>query len=701
MRHYLKYVLALVAWTLSLGVFSQEIDPCDTMRVRIQEDVVVSANRQEGSRKNAVVLVSKTSAETMNQLHAVCLAQGLQYTTGLRVESNCQNCGFMQVRINGLDGHYSQILIDSRPVFSSLTGVYGLEQIVPEMIDRIEIVRGGGSALYGASAVGGTINIITKEARSNSASIGHSLLSIGGSKALDNVTSMTASVVSPNKRGGVYIYAQNRHRNAYDHNQDGYSDIPLLKNLNVGFNSYWKPTDNTKLTLQYNYINDLHRGGNKIDIQPHEANIAETAKHSIHHAHMNFLGQWGQHRFEAYAAIQDNHRNSYNGGIGHGSEEELEDALKAYGYTHGLTLTTGALYSFAFQKPTILKPSLTVGAEYSYDFLSDSIPGYATQMLQRVHIFGAYIQNEWKNEQWTVLLGGRVDKHSLIQKPIFSPRLNIRYKPIQDVTLRIGYAGGFRAPQSYDEDLHVAIVEGERISHILAKNLKEERSHSVNLSAGYDHHWNYVGFEITGEGFFTYLNNIFAERRYTTADGQEVAERYNAHKGYVYGCHLESRIHYQRWIAATIGLTWQQSQYSEALEWSEEATPEKRMLRTPDLYGFIRLSSTPWRTLNLNLSGKLTGPMLVPNEGDNPVLVSTPTFFDLDFMISYDFSLRNANKGIAKKKTGIVLQVNAGIQNITNSFQRDLEIGMERDGEYIYGPLLPRSFFGGLKLMFE
>lgn len=83
--------------------------------------------------------------------------------------------GFSRVRINGLDGPYTQILVDSRPIFSALTGVYGLEQIPANMIERVEIMRGGGSALFGSSAIAGTINIITKEPLRNSAQISHSL----------------------------------------------------------------------------------------------------------------------------------------------------------------------------------------------------------------------------------------------------------------------------------------------------------------------------------------------------------------------------------------------------------------------------------------------------------------------------------------------------------------------------------------------
>lgn len=127
------------------------------------DEVVVSANRNETSRKVAPVVVNVMSNKLFEIVNSTDLAKSLNYQSGLRVENNCQNCGFPQVRINGLEGPYSQILINSRPVMSALSGVYGLEQIPTNMIERVEVVRGGGSALFGANAVGGTINIITKD----------------------------------------------------------------------------------------------------------------------------------------------------------------------------------------------------------------------------------------------------------------------------------------------------------------------------------------------------------------------------------------------------------------------------------------------------------------------------------------------------------------------------------------------------------
>ncbi len=114
------------------------------------DGVVVSASRSETTRRTAPALVSVIDSRIFETTGAVCLAEGLSFQPGLRVEDDCQNCGFTQVRINGLDGHYSQILIDSHPVFSALSGVYGLEQIPTSMIERVEVLRGGGSALFGS-----------------------------------------------------------------------------------------------------------------------------------------------------------------------------------------------------------------------------------------------------------------------------------------------------------------------------------------------------------------------------------------------------------------------------------------------------------------------------------------------------------------------------------------------------------------------
>ena len=106
------------------------------------DGVVVSANRSETTRMMAPTLVNVVNMDTYDKVNATSLSQGLVFQPGVRVENNCQNCSYQQVRINGLDGPYTQILIDSRPIFSALAGVYGIEQLPANMVDRVEVMRG-------------------------------------------------------------------------------------------------------------------------------------------------------------------------------------------------------------------------------------------------------------------------------------------------------------------------------------------------------------------------------------------------------------------------------------------------------------------------------------------------------------------------------------------------------------------------------
>ena len=128
------------------------------------EDVVVSATRNETNKKSTATIVNVASAKLFENTASSNLAETMKFQPGLRVENTCGNCGAVQLRINGLDGQYSQILLDSNPIFSSLAGVYGLEQLPVAMIERVEVIRGGGSALFGSNAIGGVVNIITQGA---------------------------------------------------------------------------------------------------------------------------------------------------------------------------------------------------------------------------------------------------------------------------------------------------------------------------------------------------------------------------------------------------------------------------------------------------------------------------------------------------------------------------------------------------------
>ena len=664
------------------------------------DEVVVSANRNETQRRLAPNLVNVIGGKLFDITQSTCLAQGLNFQPGARTEDNCQNCGFTQVRINGLDGHYSQILVDSRPVFSSLNGVYGLEQIPANMIDRVEVVRGGGSALFGASAIGGTINIITKEPIRNSASFGHTFMSQGGSNSFDNVTTGNVSLVTDDNKAGIYAYGQTRTRRGYDYDGDGYTELPELNNQTFGLNSYLRLSPYSKLSLQYHGIHEFRRGGNKLDQAPHEANIAEQAEHNIQGGGLtyNFYSPDEKNRLSAYFSFQTTARKSYYGGIGEGTDEDIETAENAYGTTHNFTYVAGTQYVHSFDKLLFMPSDLILGAEYSYDGIKDVILGYDRNFKQDVRIGSFFFQNEWKNKQWSFLLGGRLDKHNLEDHVIFSPRANLRFNPTENVNLRITYAGGFRAPQAFDEDLHVGVVGGERLVTVLAKNLKEERSNSFSVSADLYHKFGNVQTNLLIEGFYTDLNNVFALRQLDQPDaqGNTVQERYNAYGAKVLGLNIEGKAMFTRWFSLQAGLTLQQSHYDEAIAWNDEVPEQKykKMMRTPNTYGYFTASFTPVKRFTASVTGNYTGSMLVGHSAgsgvEKPVAVNTPKFMEVNMKLSYDFPIYKY----------LTLQVNGGIQNITNAYQKDFDKGWNRDSNYIYGPSLPRSYYVGVKISY-
>lgn len=664
------------------------------------DEVVVSANRNETQRRLAPNLVNVIDGKLFDITQSTCLAQGLNFQPGVRTEDNCQNCGFTQVRINGLDGHYSQILVDSRPVFSSLNGVYGLEQIPANMIDRVEVVRGGGSALFGASAIGGTINIITKEPIRNSASFGHTFMSQGGSNSFDNVTTGNVSLVTDDNKAGIYAYGQTRTRQGYDYDGDGYTELPELNNQTFGLNSYLRLSPYSKLSLQYHDIHEFRRGGNKLDQAPHEANIAEQAEHNIQGGGLtyNFYSPDEKNRLSAYFSFQTTARKSYYGGIGEGTDEDIETAENAYGTTHNFTYVAGTQYVHSFDKLLFMPSDLILGAEYSYDGIKDVILGYDRNFKQDVRIGSFFFQNEWKNKQWSFLLGGRLDKHNLVDHVIFSPRANLRFNPTENVNLRITYAGGFRAPQAFDEDLHVGVVGGERLVTVLAKNLKEERSNSFSVSADLYHKFGNVQTNLLIEGFYTDLNNVFALRQLDQPDaqGNTVQERYNAYGAKVLGLNIEGKAMFTRWFSLQAGLTLQQSHYDEAIAWNDEVPEQKykKMMRTPNTYGYFTASFTPVKRFTASVTGNYTGSMLVGHSAgsgvEKPVAVNTPKFMEVNMKLSYDFPIYKY----------LTLQVNGGIQNITNAYQKDFDKGWNRDSNYIYGPSLPRSYYVGVKISY-
>lgn len=650
------------------------------------DGVVVSANRSETARMTAPTLVNVVNMDTYDKVNATSLSQGLIFQPGVRIENNCQNCSYQQVRINGLDGPYTQILIDSRPIFSSLAGVYGIEQLPANMVDRVEVMRGGGSALFGSSAIAGTINIITKEPVRNSASLSHTTSSINGTGAFDNNTALNASLVTDDNKMGIAVFAQNRQKDGYDHDGDGFTELTEMSGQTFGMRGYLKTGLYSKLTAEYHHLNEYRRGGDSLHLPPHEAMIAEQVRHSINAGSLKYdwFSRDEKHRLNVFGSVQHINRESYYGA---GMDPN------AYGETYDLTWVLGSQYVYKFDNCIFMPADLTAGIEYNHDHLKDNMWGYDRLTDQMIRIGSAYLQNEWKNARWSFLLGGRLDKHNLIDGIIFSPRANLRYNPTKNVNLRASYSYGFRAPQAFDEDLHIDNVGGIVSMIRLADDLRVEKSQSVSLSADMYHSWGSWQGNLLLEGFFTDLSDVFALTEIGVEDGVLIKERRNESGARVYGGNIEGKLAYKSLWQMQAGVTLQRSNYKEAHAWADDVEATTQMFRTPDFYGYFVTSYNPLKQFMLSLSGTYTGSMLVEHHAgwiEANRTETTKGFFDMNFKAAYDFRLYN----------NIKLQLNAGVQNIFNAFQDDFDQGPDRDSGYIYGPAAPRCFYLGVKLSY-
>lgn len=691
--------------------------------------VVISANRNETTRRMAPSLVSVLDMQTLNVTNSKTLSDGLKFQSGLRVENNCQNCGTTQVRINGMEGSYSQILIDSRPMIGALAGVYGLEQIPANMIERIEVIRGGGSALFGANAIGGTINIITREPIRNTSEFSHTLTSLQATGALENNTTFNASLVNDSRNAGVMVYGQHRHRDGFDMDGDGFTELPILKNRSLGFRSFLKTGIYSRLSLEYRNLHEFRRGGDGLHLQPFESFITEQVEHYINSGSLGFdrYSTDQKSKVSLYAAASHTYRDSYYGagnpyrkdipeaepGMDQTQIDAINDAIKnnllrinSFGNTSELTYQLGGHYIHSFDQLWFMPANLTAGIEYTGSSLKD-VSGYRTDNIaQDTRTASTFLQNEWKTAMWSFLIGGRLDKHNLVQQAIFSPRLNMRYNPTENINIRLTYSGGFRAPQVFDENLHVDIAGGNPVIRVLSDKLKEERSRSVSGSVDLYFQTGRSLFNLLMEGFYTRLENPFTELK----RGNEITIENAGSGAMVYGVNLEGRAVFGSRLDLQAGATLQQSRYEQTRKWWEPETPEeeildqvistRRMMRTPDSYAYFVATFTPVDRFSASFSGNYTGSMLVPHEAgfgtkgkerfsQVNITEKSPTFFELNTKITYTANLYYDTQ----------MEFSIGVQNIFDAYQKDFDTGPGRASSYIYGPGMPRTFFAGVKLI--
>ena len=641
------------------------------------EELVVTGTRTAKKLLEVPVHVQQIQRETIEASAARTLADAVELTPGVRIESNCQNCNFSQIRLLGLEGPYSQILVDGQPTVSSLAMVYGIEQFPARMLENIEVVKGGGAAIYGAGAVGGVINLIPHAPVDTHATLEARFTETGGEPG----TSLSALADwSPrNSRRGLSVLGQIDDVEPSDRDGDGFTEVTRRELLTIALRGeQYALSDQARFHAELNFTRADRRGGelSGIDLAPHETAVTEeigTRRLALGLGWLHTVSSRFDYRLAT--SLADTNRDSYYGA---GFDPN------AYGETENPLWLADSQANLYFERSTV-----TGGVSYSRERLDDRQPGYGRELSETKTNLGVFLQEDRRlGEKATLVYGLRADQHSALSDPVLSPRLALMLSPRADLTLRFSFAEGFRAPEIFDEDLHIELAGGEPRVIRPASGLVEERSRAWLGSAEWRPTFGRKGSaSLELAAFRTDLTDLFdvIEADDPSTPFQREFLRVNAAGARVEGVELSASVRWGSRLSAQAGFVVQSARF-------EEPEPDFGSLdffRTPEQHGTL---SFQWRLpaeLDLFLGGRYTGSMVAPHYAgfiDEDRLEVTPSFFELDLNISREIELG-----------GRVLDVTLGVKNLTDEYQQDLDQGPDRDSTYVYGPRLPRSYTVGLR----
>ncbi len=643
---------------------------------KIAEEVVVTATRTPKLFEETPVKTEVITRRDIERKESANLAEALCQITGVRVENNCQNCNFTQVRINGMEGKYAQVLIDSSPVVSAMTGVYGLEQIPAEMLHRIEIVKGGGSALYGGNAVAGVINVLTREPQENKTTLKFHQESITG-KPLTNL-GFHSGLISKDLNTKAYLFANYRSREPVDLNEDGFSELGTLSNTSFGSNFYnYFPELDGNLKLGFFRIFEERRGGDLFEKPPHEANTAEWVRTD----QLGLSSEWNHYlsqdiHYNLSFSFINAKRNTY-----YGSHMDPN----AYGSTKN------PLFFFNCQLNYQIGSSVfSLGTQYKRDKIKDEATGYNRIIEDVYHESGYFIQGDFKiSKAFSFLSGARLNTHSALDTIIVTPRFSFLLNITKEMSFRTSFSTGFRAPQVFDEDLHITQVGGEGMMVVNSPDLKEEKSYSISSGLDYGKQFKMNLVQLSLETFYTQMNDTFILHEIGRTENARILERINGSGSKVYGLSLAFGLVLGPQFSFASGWTFQRSRLDEP----EPDFHSREFFRTPHFYGFARISYENERIVSTTLSLEYTGEMKIPHYAgyiESDRLETTRPFWVLDTRLRKPIHLTENNR----------VSLFAGVNNLLNSYQKDLDKGVNRDSGYVYGPAKPRSFYAGFDFSF-
>jgi outer membrane receptor for ferrienterochelin and colicins len=671
--------------------------PADAIEL---ESFVVTGTRTRQAADQAPVRVEVLAAGRLESLGARDFADAMEYLPGVQVESNCQSCNTTEIRLMGLSGAYNQIAFDGLPVLSSLAGVYGVEQIPAGFIERIEVVKGGGSSLYGASAVAGVINVIPRRPVRDGGKIDLRFDSVAGAPSWHG--SATFDRVSERGTSWVSGYVGTTRAGEVDLDGDAFTEI-ARKRLEVAGVRGKVRRGSLEWTADLNFIDEHRRGGNALDVPSHLANVAETLDTRRLGASVALEGR-PRDRFDyrIVAAYASTRRDSYYGGLGEvvtdasaadydaaAYRSALERARLQYGATDNPLWVIEAQFDHGFDRRT-----LTWGVQGEHERVRDvntddrGTPVGEVADTRTFTNVALFVQDDWRiHDRFTLLTGVRVDRDDQLDDPVFSPRVAAKYSASEYTVWRAAVGTGFRAPRIFDEDLHIDTLGAQPIEIVNAPGLRREDAVTANLGVV----WNpralaeVLAFEVNVFG--ARLQDVFSlsEVR-TAADGSLFRERSNAAGAGVLGTEFNVAWSFARGLRADLGAVWQRARHDEAVvlfdDGSGRVIEARRFNKTPESLAVLSLGYESGDAWDWSIGLRWTGPMRVLDNNAGT------------FERRGGFLVVDAAVGRHIRIADTEWELQFGVRNLTDDRQRDFQSGAGRDSDYVYGPRQPRTWFG-------
>ena len=592
------------------------------------DEIVVSGNLRPVSKSASSVPVDVYSKSFLKKNPTPSIFESLQNVNGVRPQLNCNVCNTGDIHINGLEGPYTFVLIDGMPIVSGLSTVYGLTGIPQALIQRVEVVKGPASTLYGSEAVGGIINIITKKPSNSPMLFVDSFSSSWEEINTDIGFKYNASKKIQGLLGINYF----NYQNIIDNNNDNFTDLTLQNRISI-FNKLNIERRNNKLfTVAFRYVYEDRWGG--------ETNWNKSFRgtdlvygESIYTSRWETFGTYElptTENIRLQFSANGHHQDSF-----YGTDSYKADQLIAFG-------------QLVYNKKIKKKHDLLFGIAYRYTTYDDntfatSESDGVTNKPSIIHLPGVFLQDEMNlTNQHKLLIGARYDYNSL-HGTIFSPRVNYKWNSKNNKNiLRFSVGNGFRVANIFTED-HAALSGAREV--VFEGELSPETSWNANVNYVKKISINNTLVSLDASGFYTHFNNRILPD-YETDPNKIIYANLNGFS-VSKGLSLNSDISFPLGLTMNIGATLMDVSINEN-------NIKKRQLLTESFSGVWSISYNLKKSrIKIDYTGNLYGPMklpllseLDPRRGESPW-----------------FSIQNIQ---ITKNIGTSWEMYGGIKNILN-----------------------------------